>query len=179
MTTVQMESLADAYAKARNLPPALVRAIVWQESRWNPSATGGLAEVGLMQLLPTTARGLGFEGSFGDRHRLTGLYDPRTNLDYGTRYLKWAYDYANQFGWGIDSAISIYNGGPSRVAQGDGKRVESAGNQPRRSLPFINQPYVDSVVRKMQEYERSARDTNLGTPLVASMVMGLLTSFWR
>ena len=51
------------------------------ESNYNPRATGSDGTVGLMQIKPRTARGLGYSGSVRE------LYNPKTNLEFGIRYL--------------------------------------------------------------------------------------------
>jgi soluble lytic murein transglycosylase-like protein len=65
-------------AAANGVPPALVDAVVRIESRYNPTAVGGIGEVRLMQVRPKTAALLGFEGSSAE------LAEPKTNLRYGT-----------------------------------------------------------------------------------------------
>jgi hypothetical protein len=63
-----------------NISPALLKAVGWRESRWNPAVTGGLGEYGLMQILPATARAMGLERS--------RAYDPQTNICYAARLLR-------------------------------------------------------------------------------------------
>lgn len=127
-----------------NVPAALIKAIIWRESDFNPrataSASGDLARggaYGLMQMTLLTARGLGYTGPIGDPDALSGLFSPTANIDLGTRYLA---QLLQATGGQIDAAISAYNAGLSSERAGDGKRVT---NDP--SSPFINQPYVDWV----------------------------------
>jgi soluble lytic murein transglycosylase-like protein len=68
-------------AVAHGVPLELAHAVVRVESNYNPRATGSDGTVGLMQIKPRTARGLGYSGS------ARGLYDPKTNLEWGIRYL--------------------------------------------------------------------------------------------
>lgn len=91
----------DAAAATYGLPRDLVYAIASQESRFNPNATGAAGEIGLMQILPTTAAGVGFGGNADE------LYDPTINATYGCAYLKSKVD---QYG-DIGSAVSAYNAG--------------------------------------------------------------------
>lgn len=72
------------HAQANGIPFELADAVVRIESRYNPSAHNGGA-VGLMQIKPQTARGLGYAGGAG------GLTNPDTNLRYGMLYLAQAY----------------------------------------------------------------------------------------
>ena len=72
------------HAAANGVPFALADAVVRIESRYNPRVSNGGA-MGLMQIKPATARGVGFAGS------ATALYHPETNVAYGMKYLAQAY----------------------------------------------------------------------------------------
>ena len=72
-------------AKAQGVPVALALAIVEIESSFRPKARGAAGEVGLMQVRPRTARGMGYTGT------TKALYDPATNVRWGMRYLAEAY----------------------------------------------------------------------------------------
>ncbi len=77
--------IAKCAATKTDLPPQLAIAVIEIESNFNPNARGAAGEVGLMQVMPPTARLLGFSGS------LEQLKDPETNIDQGVRYLADAY----------------------------------------------------------------------------------------
>lgn len=79
-----LRDLIASHAAANGVPFALADAVVRIESRYNPRASNGGA-LGLMQIKPATARGVGFNGS------ASALYDADTNLRYGMRYLAQAY----------------------------------------------------------------------------------------
>jgi hypothetical protein len=72
-------------AAKQNIPPALADAVATVESAYDPSAIGGSGEVGLMQVLPSTAEMLGFRGT------LAQLAEPETNIRFGVRYLAGAW----------------------------------------------------------------------------------------
>ncbi|MGJ5242901.1 lytic transglycosylase domain-containing protein, partial [Bradyrhizobium oligotrophicum] len=63
----------------------IAEAVMATESSYNPDAVGGSGEIGLMQILPSTARMLGFNGSTAE------LALPETNIHYGVRYLAQAW----------------------------------------------------------------------------------------
>ncbi len=69
------------HAKANGVPVALAHAVVTIESRYRAKVTGAAGEVGLMQIKPATARGMGYKGS------TKALYNPDTNIKWGMRYL--------------------------------------------------------------------------------------------
>ena len=75
------KAFATCQAAHYGLPPALAHAVIEIESRFNADAKGADGEVGLMQLMPATARMLGYRGSLQD------LGDPATNIMLGVRYL--------------------------------------------------------------------------------------------
>ena len=73
------------HAAANGVPVELAHAVVRVESNYRADARGRAGEVGLMQIKPATARGLGYSGS------TKGLYDPETNIRWGMKYLGKAY----------------------------------------------------------------------------------------
>lgn len=95
-------NLIHQYATQYHVPINLAYGVIHTESNYNPKAHGKAGEIGLMQLMPTTARGLGFKGP------LKNLYNPATNLQYGMRYLA----KANALGKGdLCRTILKYNAG--------------------------------------------------------------------
>jgi soluble lytic murein transglycosylase-like protein len=120
----QFASALTNAASAANISPALLSALVWQESRWNPLAVSRRGAVGLAQLMPATARDLGVNPA-----------DPVANLNGGARYLRQLLD---QFDGNVEKALAAYNAGPGRV--------RSAGG-----IPAIaeTQAYVTSIVRRI------------------------------
>ncbi|WP_371745161.1 lytic transglycosylase domain-containing protein [Bradyrhizobium sp. U87765 SZCCT0109] len=70
------------------LAPEIAEAVMAVESGYNPAVIGGVGEIGLMQLLPSTARMLGFSGTLAD------LAVPETNIHYGVKYLSRAWQLA-------------------------------------------------------------------------------------
>lgn len=115
-------------AEARyRLPPRLLQALVWTESRFDPMAISPAGAAGLAQLMPATARELGVR----NRH------DPAQSIDGGARYLKQMLD---RFGV-THLALAAYNAGPGAVSR--------AGGIPRnRETPA----YVRSVLRRWVAY---------------------------
>lgn len=85
-----------------SLPAALVKAVVAAESAFEPQAVSKAGALGLMQLMPQTAR----------RMHVAEPFDPRANLFGGARYLRLM---ANRFGGSIRQTLAAYNAGPDAV----------------------------------------------------------------
>ncbi|MDA0664726.1 MAG: lytic transglycosylase domain-containing protein, partial [Proteobacteria bacterium] len=91
--------------------PALVHAVIRQESAFDTQATSGAGARGLMQLMPATARGLAQQMNISHSHQqLTA--DPAHNLNLGSTYLAQLID---TFDGSVVLALAAYNAGPSRV----------------------------------------------------------------
>lgn len=84
----EVNRLIAYHARALDVPEDLVHRVVRRESNYNPAARNG-PYYGLMQILPETARTMGYRGS------PDGLLDADTNLRYGVKYLRGAWIVAN------------------------------------------------------------------------------------
>ena len=124
-----VEQLLRSNAAAYQVDPALVRAIMANESGFNSNATSHVGAQGLMQLMPGTAASLGVSDG----------YSPEQNVWGGTRYLRALLD---RFNGDVTKAIAAYNAGP--------EAVEKYGGVP----PFPEtQTYVKNVLDSYQQYK--------------------------
>jgi len=99
------KALAEKTAKRYALDPDLVKAVIEIESGWNPRAVSSRGAIGLMQLMPDTARDMG----------VGNPYDPEENIEGGVKYLvKYLKRLVDRFG-DIKLALAAYNAGPSVV----------------------------------------------------------------
>lgn len=99
-----------AQARDNHLDPALLAAVIYQESEFRSDARSSSGAIGLMQLTPATARGIAVRT--GGSHFTTGdLYDPEVNIRYGARYLA---DLFSEYG-AERLALAAYNAGPGNV----------------------------------------------------------------
>lgn len=105
-SSVVGQTLLEQAAAQAGLSPAVLEALVWQESRWRQRAISRKGAIGLTQLMPDTARALG-----------VNPYDPVANLFGGARYLRSMLD---RFDGNLVKALAAYNAGARRVEQADG-----------------------------------------------------------
>ncbi|MDB5108195.1 MAG: Lytic transglycosylase, catalytic, partial [Candidatus Binatus sp.] len=129
------------------LDPYLVLALSRQESLFNPQATSSSNARGLMQLIPSTAKKMAAER--GIEIDSTRLYDPATNVDLGTTYLK---NLLQMFGGDAFHAVAAYNAGEHAVAKwlaafhgDDDEWVENIAYKETRD-------YVKKVIGGRREY---------------------------
>jgi soluble lytic murein transglycosylase-like protein len=101
-TQMELGSIVNRYAEDAGIPAALVRAVVRVESDWDQNMTGLAGEIGLMQIMPETAREMGFSEQ-NDK-----LYDPDTNIHWGVRYLAEAWRLASG---NVCQTVLKYNAG--------------------------------------------------------------------
>lgn len=139
-----------AKASEEGLDPALVAAIIWQESTFNPGAVSRAGARGLMQVIPRTGRTLAKR--LGIRYRTTALYDPAVSLDFGTRYLK---EMLERFGGRVERALAAYNAGPERVEVWTAARPEMSAEEFIESIPFSEtRNYVMTILAGREHYRR-------------------------
>lgn len=120
--------ISEAAAKY-NVDPALIEAVIKQESSYNATAASPVGAQGLMQLMPETAKELGVENSL----------DPRQNVMGGAKYLKQLMD---QFDGNLTKVIAGYNAGPGAVSH--------YGGVP----PYAEtQEYVSKVLKNYEDFK--------------------------
>jgi len=133
------------HAKNYELDAALVAAVIYRESKFDAKARSSSGAVGLMQLLPDTAKGIALNTG-GHRFVVSDLEDPEINVRYGAFYLR---RLIRKYGE-VPLALAAYNAGQANVDE-----WEAAGEE--IGFPETRQ-YVDEVLELQKIYRRAYGD---------------------
>jgi len=137
---LRYQEIVLGHARHYRLDPALLAAVIYQESKFDAGARSDRGAVGLMQLLPATAEGIAARTG-GSRFRVSDLYDPEINVRYGAWYLRHLLDkYRSE-----TLALAAYNAGQANV---DRWRA--------RGMP-IQFPETRDFVDRVEHLERTYR----------------------
>ncbi len=143
-----------AAARRHGLDPLLVRAVVFQESRFDPFARGGKGEVGLMQLLPAGAVAEYARAKGGAIPSTAELTEPNSNLEIGCWYLARARSRWSGYRRQDELALCQYNAGESRAVRW--APPDNGEVIPRITIDSTRR-YVGRIMRRYEHYreERS------------------------
>jgi hypothetical protein len=128
-----VDSAINEMAEKYNLDPALLAAIAEQESGFNQSAQSGAGAMGIMQLMPDTAEGLGVDPS-----------DLRGNLEGGAKYLRQMLD---KYDGDVEKALAAYNAGPGSLDSVNGDISQLSGE---------TQKYIPSVMERYNKFKNKS-----------------------
>jgi soluble lytic murein transglycosylase len=118
---LRYETIVRGHARNYRLDPALLAAVIYQESKFRADARSSSGAVGLMQLLPDTALGIA-QRTGGTSFQVDDLLDPELNVRYGSWYLRHLLDkYGDE-----ETALAAYNAGQTNVDRWrrEGKGIE-------------------------------------------------------
>lgn len=135
-------------AEKSDLKPELVLAIAKVESGFNPDAISPVGAVGIMQVMPDTARWLA--DKLGEEFAAERLSEVEYNLHFGTEYLRFLLDY-----WGGDvcRAVASYNAGQTKVAEWLKSGVWDGSLEAADNIPYAEtRDYVKRVLEVYRQY---------------------------
>ena len=151
------EDIIRQQAREKNLDPALIAAVIYQETKFRPRTSAAGAK-GLMQILPDTAQFIAHK-SGGTRFELADLANPQVNISYGAWYLRYL---SQKYSGNKVLVVAAYNAGERNVDDWV-QRAGGAGKfDAARDIPFPEtQAYVSSVLDHQKKY-RSTYAKELG-----------------
>jgi soluble lytic murein transglycosylase len=144
-------AIAEA-GKRYQLEPALIRAVIWRESRFNPDVRGRAGELGLMQIRQAAALDWASAEHIKDFDHAACL-NPRTNVLAGTWYLKRVLRHYGQADDPLPFALAEYNAGRGNVLKwlAGGGATNSAAFMERIGFPGTR-AYVQQIIERYQNY---------------------------
>jgi soluble lytic murein transglycosylase len=141
-------SIVRGHAENYRLEAALLAAVIYQESKFDPDARSDAGAVGLMQLRPDTARGIALRTG-GSQFRVDDLTNPEINVRYGSWYLRHLLDkYDDE-----ETALAAFNAGQGNV---DSWRKQGKG------IAFAETRHYVDRVQELKGIYRDAYASELG-----------------
>jgi soluble lytic murein transglycosylase len=145
------EDIIRQQAAEKDLDPALIAAVIYEESRFRPRTSPAGAE-GLMQITPETAEFIA-DHSGATAFELRDLDTPQINISYGSFYLR---ELIDRYGGDEDLAVAAYNAGGTNV----NRWIDEAGGIDEFDIPedlgfSETRDYVTNVDERRQEYEKN------------------------
>jgi soluble lytic murein transglycosylase len=139
---LRYEQIVRGHARNYQLEPALLAAVIYQESKFRADAKSSSGAIGLMQLKPETAQGIAIRTG-GSRFQTSDLYNPEINVRYGSWYLR---HLLNKYG-DEKLALAAYNAGQRNVDRWRAEGTEIQFSETRA--------YVDHVEHLKGVYHRA------------------------
>jgi soluble lytic murein transglycosylase len=146
---LRYEPIVLAHARNYDLSPTLLAAVIYTESKFDADARSAAGAIGLMQLLPETAKGIAIRTG-GGRFVVSDLVDPEINVRYGSWYLR---NLLNRYD-DVRTALAAYHAGQGNV---DEWREKGVGIQ----FPETRD-YVDKVLDAQRVYADAYREELTG-----------------
>jgi soluble lytic murein transglycosylase-like protein len=159
----KLRPLVNEYARKYSLPPALILAVIEQESSFDPMARSSQQAIGLMQLVPHEAGTAAYH--FSERRpgtpTLQELQDPKTNIRLGSAYLRLLldshFDDIKNEDVRVALALAAYNWGPTRLRRvlrqtGLPATLDEVESLLEKHAPVETRDYVREITDRMQAY---------------------------
>jgi soluble lytic murein transglycosylase len=150
---LQHDDIIRQQAQEKHLDPALIAAVIYEESKFREGERSSAGAIGLMQVTPHTAHAIA-RVSGGTSFVTSDLDDPEINISYGSYYLRHLLD---RYGGNEVAALAAYNAGTGNVDRWGGADLDVTG------IGFPEtRAYVEDILAKRQEYrDKYAHDLGL------------------
>jgi len=137
----------EKYSDEYGVDKALIYAVIKTESNFRPEAVSSVGAMGLMQMMPATFKDM--QKRLSEEHETDKLLDPEISIKYGTYYLKYLYNYFDDW----DLVIPAYNAGMGNVSKWL-KNDEYSKNGKLVKIPFSEtERYVKKIDTALKEYK--------------------------
>ncbi len=145
---LRYDAIVRDHARNYRLDPALLAAVIYTESKFDANAESAAGALGLMQLLPDTAKGIALRTG-GAKFVVNDLYDPEINVRYGSWYLRHLLDrYGDE-----ETALAAYHAGQANVDRWRAQGLD---------IEFPETRYYVRKVERMKKIYADAYSTELG-----------------
>lgn len=141
---VEYSELVKRYSEENGVPPALTASVIFAESSYRPDVVSSAGAIGLMQIMPDTGEWIA--GKYDEEFAIENLYDPETNIRYGTWYLGFL---LARYDGNTDCAVAAYHAG-----QGNVDKWLSDGNYSSDGVTLENIPFESTAtyVQRINKY---------------------------
>lgn len=151
------DDLINQASRRYGVPPELIKAVIWKESRFQPAKVGSQGERGLMQITERAAQDWSHAQKI-ETFVPTDLFDPKVNIEVGAWYLKRALDHWSAKDNPVPFALAEYNAGRTRVKRwvkdsGQGEAAGADDLQTAMDFP-TTRSYVSGIVARYDYYKR-------------------------
>ena len=151
------DDLINQASSRYGVPPELIKAVIWKESRFQPAKVGSQGERGLMQITERAAQDWARAQKI-ETFVPTDLFDPKVNIEAGTWYLKRALDHWAAKDNPLPFALAEYNAGRTRVkrwVQDSGHGEAAGADDLQTAMDFpTTRSYVVAIVARHDYYKR-------------------------
>ena len=145
------DRLIENIAADHLVPAALVKAIIWRESRFNPVCVGSRGEIGLMQVTDVAAEEWA-NATAQDSFQREQLYHPDINLQAGTWYLARALDFWSEHPESIHCALAEYNAGRSNAIRWNNTSKQTTNSFIACITYPSTQEYINDIMMRYRKH---------------------------
>ena len=153
---VNLEPIMIQAAQRNEVPLALLKAVIWKESRFKPNSRGSHGEIGLMQLMPIAVEQWRKDNKVAQAPSEKELFNPEVNIAIGAWYLAWCGRHWRGYRSQELLQVSEYNAGYRRVSR-QWKPARPQDDVPLSAITIKStRRYTQAVLKRRAHYEQTA-----------------------